>query len=119
MRIEFLTQADPAYLLPFFDKLFGHADRDIKIVRVSCCRTIGSRPSTQLAMYHGEKPVGLAIHYMTEKVDEGQALLQESLRVREGKPLDHLIRRSKRQAAHRLTTYQEIRKFRRRGLRVI
>jgi methionyl-tRNA formyltransferase len=37
---------------------------------------------------------------MVEKIDEGEALLQESLPVERGESLDHLIRRSKRHAAH-------------------
>ncbi len=51
-------------------------------------------------MYHGERSVGLTIHSMTEKIDEGMALLQDSLEIESGETLDHLIRRSKRHAAH-------------------
>ncbi|HWZ45600.1 MAG TPA: formyl transferase [Candidatus Saccharimonadales bacterium] len=51
-------------------------------------------------MYHGEKNVGVTIHTMAAKVDEGDALLQESLAIEEGESLDHLIRRSKRHGAH-------------------
>jgi methionyl-tRNA formyltransferase len=97
-------------------------------------------------LYHGERKVGLTIHYMVETIDEGQALLQENLPVEAGESLDNLIRRSKRHAAHCLTrvlrqlrsrtqsvitldrskssyftfpTQQQIREFRQRGLRVI
>jgi methionyl-tRNA formyltransferase len=83
---------------------------------------------------------------MIESLDEGEALLQKSMPVCRGESLDHLIRRSKRHAAHCLLqvlsriqsqtqttialdrsqssyftfpTAQEIREFRRRGLRVI
>jgi methionyl-tRNA formyltransferase len=51
-------------------------------------------------LYHGEKSVGVTIHYMAAKVDEGAILLQESLAVEPGEVLDRLIRRSKRHGAH-------------------
>lgn len=51
-------------------------------------------------MFHGERSVGLTIHYMVPKVDEGAALLQESLEIQRNETLDHLIRRSKRHGAH-------------------
>jgi methionyl-tRNA formyltransferase len=51
-------------------------------------------------MYHGERQVGLTIHTMAARVDEGSALLQEQLSIIEGESLDSLIRRSKRQGAH-------------------
>ena len=97
-------------------------------------------------LYQGERHVGLTIHSMTEKIDEGTALLQSSLVVEPGETLDHLIRRSKRQAAHCLAdvlrgidsesvearplnqepgsyftfpTLAEIRQFHKRGLRAI
>ena len=50
-------------------------------------------------MYHGEKNVGVTIHYMAARVDEGAALLQDQLAIEEGESLDHLIRRSKRHGA--------------------
>jgi len=97
-------------------------------------------------MYHGERTVGLTIHSMTEKIDEGEALLREQLTIEPGETLDHLIRRSKRHAASCLAqvlrsiasgpvtgeplnreegsyftfpTFAEIREFQRRGLRAI
>jgi methionyl-tRNA formyltransferase len=97
-------------------------------------------------MYHGETRVGLTVHSMAEKLDEGNALLQEELAIEPGETLDHLIRRSKRHAAHCLAsvlrgiasdsvterplsresgsyftfpTFAEIREFQRRGLRAI
>ena len=97
-------------------------------------------------LYHGEKTVGLTIHYMVPKVDEGQALYQTELEVTPGESLHELICRSKRHGAHCLArvlsaletqqiqptkldqtvaskftfpTRQEIREFRRRGLRAI
>lgn len=51
-------------------------------------------------MYHGEKQVGVTIHTMAAKVDEGSALLQEQLPIVQGESLDGLIRRTKRHAAH-------------------
>jgi methionyl-tRNA formyltransferase len=51
-------------------------------------------------MYHGENTVGLTIHYMVAKVDEGEALLQEQQPIRPGESLDRLIQRSKRHGAH-------------------
>ena len=51
-------------------------------------------------MFHGERSVGLTIHYMVPKVDEGAALLQELLEIQPNETLDHLIRRSKRHSAH-------------------
>lgn len=97
-------------------------------------------------MYHGEKAVGLTVHQMAARVDEGSTLLQEQLAIEPGETLDHLIRRSKRHAAHCLAkvlhgmqescldaveqlqeqasyfsfpTRADIREFHRRGLRAI
>lgn len=97
-------------------------------------------------MYHGEKTVGVTVHSMERKVDEGQTFLQESLEVHSGEPLDTLIRRSKRHGAHCMArvlrqiatgthkplpassvepsyftfpTGEEIREFQRRGYRAI
>jgi methionyl-tRNA formyltransferase len=97
-------------------------------------------------MYHGEKSVGLTIHYMVGKVDEGDVLLQDELVIAPGESLHHLIRRSKRHGAHRMAevirqirtnslapisldsakgsyftfpTIAEIREFRRRGHRPV
>jgi methionyl-tRNA formyltransferase len=97
-------------------------------------------------MYHGEKSVGLTIHYMVAKIDEGVALYQGDQAIEPGESLDGLIQRSKRHGAHcmaqvlrsiqsnaptRITldhskgtyftfpTAEEIREFRRRGFRAI
>jgi len=51
-------------------------------------------------LFHGEQQLGVTIHYMAAKVDEGNALLQESLPVTPGESLHELIRRSKRHGAH-------------------
>jgi methionyl-tRNA formyltransferase len=97
-------------------------------------------------MYHGEQQVGVTIHTMAARVDEGSALLQEQLPIVSGESLDSLIRRTKRhgarcmlkvlqQIAHgtqaavptddatssyfTFPTPAEIREFRRRGYRAI
>jgi methionyl-tRNA formyltransferase len=97
-------------------------------------------------VFHGETALGLTIHYMTEEIDDGQILFQDWMEVRQDDTLDQLIRRSKRRAAQclaqvldRLETgtiqpvplskenssyftfpnRDEIREFRRRGLRAI
>lgn len=97
-------------------------------------------------MFHGEKSVGLTIHYMVPKIDEGDALYQGDQPIEAGESLDSLIQRSKRHGAHCMAqvlrdiqsnratrisldhskgtyftfpTAQEIREFRRRGYRAI
>ena len=97
-------------------------------------------------MYYGETQVGVTIHYMAAKVDEGAALFQDHLQVKRGESLDHLICRSKRHGArcmaqvlrqiahgiqreihldHAKSSYftfpkpEEIREFRRKGYRAI
>ena len=97
-------------------------------------------------MYHGEKNVGVTIHYMAARVDEGAALFQDQVAIRDGESLDSLIRRSKRHAAHCMLrvlrqiagqtqtslslsdrpgsyftfpTFAEMKEFRRRGFRAI
>jgi methionyl-tRNA formyltransferase len=215
MRIEFLTQDDPLYILPFFEEFFLHYGQEFKILQLSCCPTMGSRPKSQLAqellwlygplgfgqlvgraalgqtlglirrppgskhyhslrqvcraydvplrhignpndaefidafrargpellvsvacpyilkdrlltlpplgcinihhaplpgykgmmptfwqMFHGERSVGVSIHAMVARIDEGAILLQESLPIQSGESLDSLIRRSKRHGAH-------------------
>jgi len=51
-------------------------------------------------MFHGEKSVGVTVHFMAAKVDEGAALLQDTLEIEPGETLHNLIRRSKRYGAH-------------------
>jgi methionyl-tRNA formyltransferase len=261
MTIEFLTQDDPLYILPFFETFFRDYPGEFRIGRISACRTMGRRPRRQMLrellglyrpvgmarllarvvssrtlallprakgsgryysigqlaraygipyhktgnpndaefvdaldarkpdllvsvacpyilkerllalprlgcinihhaplprfkgmmptfwqMFHGEKEVGITIHYMTDALDDGNALLQESLAIAPGESLDHLIRRSKQHGAHcmarvlrqiaanthravpldrswssRFTfpTAEEIREFHRRGFRAV
>jgi len=97
-------------------------------------------------MFHRETKVGLTIHWMDAKIDEGRAVLQSALEIAPQETLDHLIRRSKRHGAHCMAqalrkiasqtqtvvtldqsqasyfsfpTLEEMREFRRRGLRAI
>jgi methionyl-tRNA formyltransferase len=215
MKIEFLTQEDSLYILPFFEEFLKHYAGDFEITRISCCRAMGKRPRLQLLreltwlygapglarllsqagaakvlaalprgrssskfysiaqlaraygiecppvanpnqaefteglaqrapdllvsvacpyilkanvleipplgcinihhaplprykgmmptfwqLYHGEQELGVTIHYMAAKVDEGDALLQESVPVPRGESLHNLIRQSKRHGAH-------------------
>ncbi len=51
-------------------------------------------------MFHGEQSVGVTVHYMVPKVDEGAALVQASMAIEPGETLDSLICRSKRHGAH-------------------
>jgi methionyl-tRNA formyltransferase len=261
MKIEFLTQDDPLYVLPFFDEFVRHYASEFEILHIATCPTMGKRSRNQMVkeltqlygvtgmarlvsrltlsrlagllprksgapgyatlaqlcraygipraqignpnapefvelvrrrapellvsvacpyilkeplldlapkgainihhaplprykgmmptfwqMYHGEKTVGLTIHYMVSKLDEGQALLQDEQRIVPGETLDQLIRRSKRHGAHAMAkvlrqlrdgtssskvmdqskgsyftfpTADEIKEFHRRGLRAI
>jgi methionyl-tRNA formyltransferase len=215
MRIEFLTQDDPLYILPFFDEFLRNYTSEFDILQISCCPTMGKRSRFQLLrelmalygvggfvrllartaqsrllgrlpkgpnarkfyslqqlsgafripykkignpnsdefvdsvrqrsadlivsvacpyilkekllsmppqgcvnihhaplprykgmmptfwqMLYREKTVGVTVHFMAAKVDEGAALLQEELAIEPGEALDHLIRRSKRHGAH-------------------
>ncbi len=261
MKIEFLTQDDPLYILPFLEEFFQHYLQEFKVTQVSSCRTMGKRSRLRLLrelmclygaagflrmltrlggalilgrfprsrgarrfftpaqlcrawgiayqrignpntpeflqelrernpdlivsvacpyilkepllklprlgcinihhaplprykgmmptfwqMYHGEKKVGVTIHYMAARVDEGEALLQDEIEIQPGETLDRLIRRSKRHGAHCMAqvlrqvasqtqvrraldqkqgtyftfpTLDEMREFRRRGFRAI
>ncbi len=261
MKLEFLTQNDPLYILPFFEEFFRHYASEFEIVQVSACRVMGKRPRRLLLlelawlyglvgfprvvgrlalarvlgflprsrdaarfhtlaqlcsaygiayqeignpntaefvnaagaratdliisvacpyilkepllgllrhgcvnihhaplprykgmmptfwqMYHGEKKVGVTIHSMAAKVDEGAALLQTEIEIAPGESLDQLIKRSKRHGAHCVAqvlrqiaagtqraltldkakgsyftfpTLGQIREFRRRGFRAI
>lgn len=215
LRVEFLTQDDPLYILPFFQELFGHYRNDFEVTQVSSCQIMGTRPRSKMVsellalykpwgflrlagraglgkalgwmplvrsasaalsmtqlcraldikyepignpneesfvsglrsrgpdllvsvacpyilkeavlslpplgcinihhaplprfqgmmptfwqLYNGQKTVGLTIHYMASKVDQGEAVFRDELAVEFGESLDHLIRRSKRHGAH-------------------
>ena len=48
MKIEFLTQEDSLYILPFFEEFLQHYSGDFEITRISCCRAMGKRSRVQL-----------------------------------------------------------------------
>ncbi len=43
------------------------------------------------AMAHGEKFVGISIHYIEEGIDTGRVLLQDEVEIPEGATLDHML----------------------------
>jgi methionyl-tRNA formyltransferase len=215
MRVTFLTQEDPLYILPFFDSFFQQELREIEVTAIFACRSMGNRKRTKLLrelltlyglsgftkllglqvwsklsestglsdilgtaqsirqtagqhgilykriddpnsqdsialidgqrpdvlvsvacpfilktpllrlptmaalnihhaplplykgmmptfwqMYHGETSVGITIHSMSEKLDEGEILFQDSTPILPGETMHLLIRRSKRYGAH-------------------
>lgn len=48
MRVLFLTQEDPLYILPFFQSFFRQAESRITVVGVYACRSMGKRKRMQL-----------------------------------------------------------------------
>ncbi len=46
-------------------------------------------------MFHGERTVGLSVHVINERLDDGAVLLRDAMPIREGETLHRLIRRSK------------------------
>ena len=48
MKIEFLTQEDSLYVLPFFEEFLRHYAGEFEITRMSCCRAMGKRSRVQL-----------------------------------------------------------------------
>jgi len=60
MKIEFLTQDDPIYILPFFEEFFRCYADEFEVVQISCCAIMGKRSRRLmlrelLALY---RPVG-------------------------------------------------------------
>ncbi len=51
-------------------------------------------------LYHGEKVVGITIHRINVRIDDGEILLQKQLEVQSDESLDQLIKRTKRAGAH-------------------
>lgn len=51
-------------------------------------------------LYHGEKTVGITIHRINPRIDEGEIILQKEAAVIPGESLDVLIKRTKRLGAH-------------------
>ena len=78
-------------------------------------------------MFNGERNVGITIHYMSEKIDEGRALFQDSLEIEAGESLQELNAGTQRAVPlsasegtyFTFPTIEEIRQFHRRGLRAI
>src|SRR5690242_15671717 len=62
MRIEFLTQDDPLYVLPFFDEFVRNYAGEFNILQISTSPTMGKRSRVQmvkeLTQLYG--PVGIA-----------------------------------------------------------
>src|SRR5262249_41021386 len=48
MRIVFLTQDDPIYILPFFDEFFRLELGDIEVAGIFSCKTMGERGRLRL-----------------------------------------------------------------------
>ena len=59
-------------------------------------------------LYHGEKTVGLTIHKINPRIDEGEIILQKEIPVESGESLDHLIKRTKRLGAHSMIEAIEV-----------
>ena len=51
-------------------------------------------------MFHGEESLGVTVHFMSAKLDEGNALLQERLEISKEESLHSVIQRAKRHGAH-------------------
>ncbi|WP_304511750.1 methionyl-tRNA formyltransferase [Desulfobacula sp.] len=51
-------------------------------------------------LYHGEKTVGITVHKINPKIDEGEIILQKEVPVNPGESLDALIMRTKQLGAH-------------------
>ena len=51
-------------------------------------------------MYHDEKRVGMTVHEINPKIDDGRIILQREVDIDQGETLDALIKRTKRIGAH-------------------
>lgn len=51
-------------------------------------------------LYYGEKTVGITIHKISPKIDEGEIILQRQVLINPSESLDGLIKRTKRLGAH-------------------
>lgn len=49
MKIAFLTQDDPLYILPFFEEFFAHYASEFDVVLLAACRVMGGRSRRQMA----------------------------------------------------------------------
>src|ERR1700687_6135321 len=48
MRIEFLTQDDPLYVLPFFDEFVRHYVSEFQILQIATSPVMGKRSRSQM-----------------------------------------------------------------------
>src|SRR5258708_17156410 len=48
MRIEFLTEDDPLYILPFFEEFLRSPSSEFEILRISCSSIMGKRSRVQM-----------------------------------------------------------------------
>src|SRR5437867_1047330 len=106
MRIALATQEDPFYLRP--DLLISLAAsqvlhrRILEVPRLGCInlhsaplpRYQGMMPNFW-TMVHGEPEAAVTVHYMVEKLDAGDILLQWPVPIRPGDSLHDLMVRSK------------------------
>ena len=62
MRVVFLTQDDPLYILPFFEEFFRLKPEQAEVVGVFTCKTMGDRGRLRLLreLLHLYGPLGLA-----------------------------------------------------------
>jgi methionyl-tRNA formyltransferase len=59
-------------------------------------------------LFHGEKMVGITIHKINPKIDEGEIILQKQVPIESGESLDRLIKRTKHLGAHYMVEAIEI-----------
>ena len=48
MRVEFLTQDDPLYILPFFDEFVRHYVSEFRILQIASSPVMGKRSRSQM-----------------------------------------------------------------------
>lgn len=48
MRVVFLTQDDPLYILPFFEEFFHQPLDDVRVTSIFACRAMGNRKRSKL-----------------------------------------------------------------------
>jgi len=51
-------------------------------------------------MYHNEKNIGITIHEINPRIDDGRIILQKEVDINSNETLDSLMRRTKRMGAH-------------------
>jgi methionyl-tRNA formyltransferase len=59
-------------------------------------------------MFYGEKTIGLTIHEMNDKLDEGKIILQKETAINPEESLDTLIKRTKKMMAYNLIEVLEL-----------